>query len=45
MEQNAQNSNENYQPNFNQNDEFLGKESEQYNAKPADHLIKTMIKL
>jgi hypothetical protein len=40
MEQNAQNSNENYQPNFNQNDEFLGKESEQYNAKPADPIME-----
>lgn len=40
MEQNAQNSNENYQPNFNQNDEFLGKESEPYNAKPADPIME-----
>ena len=40
MEQNAQNSNENYQPNFNRNDGFLGKESEQYNAKPADPIME-----
>ena len=45
MEQNAQNSNENYQPNFNQNDEFLGKESEQYNAKPADPIMEPQLEV
>ena len=44
MEQNPQNSNENYQPNFNQNENYFGNESEPYNnAKPADPIMEPQL--
>ena len=40
MEQNPQNLKENYQPNFNQHENYFEKESEPYNDKPADPIME-----
>ena len=40
MEQNPQDLKENYQPNFNQHENYFEKESEPYNDKPADPIME-----
>ena len=40
MEQNPKNLKENYQPNFNQHENYFEKESEPYNDKPADPIME-----